>query len=177
MREDRRGTPSDAPSIDRNTRPRMCKRFDGAVKAAMVVFALGIVGGCSADWHLRKAIGKDPSIVLRVQAVDLTLTIPEETFEIRTPASPCPEFGDTTSVKDEKTDASVTIAPTMNEKGDTIYRYVIECPEQEVQQRVDCPPQIRCPEPSWWERFRLAVPFMFTAGFLGVVVGAYVRGK
>lgn len=154
----------------------MRKKFDGAVTAAMVCLAIGVTS-CSADWHLRKAIGKDPSIVLNVQPVQMTLTAPSESFEIKAQAIPCPEFGDTTSVTDTESEASVTIASSVTSAGDTIYKYVIQCPEQEVQSQVNCPPQIRCPEPSWWDRFKRAIPFMFLAGFIGIIVGAYVRGK
>ena len=54
------------------------------MKALVLIISAAMLSGCSADWHLRKAIAKDPSILLEGRVIEYrTDTIEVVVPEIR----------------------------------------------------------------------------------------------
>jgi hypothetical protein len=119
------------------------------VKWFSLVFAIPLLVGCSAEWHLRKAIDKNPALLLEPTVVTKwdTITMPPitivDTLEI-------PAVGD--SVVIENDSIKVTVKTVADKKGKKKLSVSAKTKTIEVPHfiKVKCPPQVKLLPIPWY---------------------------
>lgn len=134
-----------------------------------------LLTGCSADWHLRRAIKKDPSL-LQTKTVVLTdtLTIPGKTI---TDTIEVPTLDYATAWENDSLRLELSMVKDSTGRERLVFKTKIK--EQVITRevKVDCPPSV-IQKPSLRSRlssfvlYALAIVFAYGVGYLrGRVVG------
>lgn len=125
-------------------------------KAALFLITtlfLGALPSCSAEWHLRKAISKDPSIVLNqpeITVIDTTVIWPS----VRTDTTFLFLPSDTITIEKER------LRVQIKRINDTI-KVFGECEADTIRivEKVQLPPRIKYAPRKWYDR--MAWPLIF----------------
>lgn len=142
-------------------------------RATLLIWFLS---GCSANWHLRRAIAKDPSILQPSEPVSVLSVTPEINFSSVLP--PCVDWPDIQEIRDTATGASVTIERVYEVdslSGDSVatgeFEVTGNVPEKKT--IVECPPcnpSVIYKPRAWWEKF--IIPLM-----LIITIFVFVKNK
>lgn len=119
-----------------------------------------ILSGCSAEWHMGKAIAKDPSIILqpqRIQLIDTTII----TAPIRVDGTFVTNQIDTILIEKERLRVEIrrvhdTIEVSAECKADTV----------RIVKEVTLPPVVKYAPKKWWERVALPVLLLLVFGYI-----------
>lgn len=128
--------------------------------AVCCTFIWYTLSGCSANWHLRKAISKDPSVILqpqRIELIDTTII----TAPIRVDGVFATNLTDTILIEKER------LRVEIRRVHDTI-QVSAECASDTVRivKEVELPPQINYIPRKWWERVSLPVLLLLVFGYI-----------
>lgn len=128
-----------------------------------------LLTGCSANWHLQKAVKKDPSLLQTRTVVHTdTLRIPGKTI---TDTIKVPTIDEWTSWENDSLRLELSMVKDSTGKERLVFKTHIK--EQFITREVtvECPPSV-LPPSSWrsrlsvWALFLIAIVFSYGVGFL-----------
>jgi hypothetical protein len=142
-------------------RDKFAKYIDAVLFIIMVILLIGLVS-CSANWHLKRAVKKDPSL-LEPQTPQVT-QIKSEVVSLGFNCDSVKRNGVTLIIprkrEDGKTD-TVKVEFKPNPVDSSAIMALVKCPDPKV---IKYPPQIVKLKPTFWEKAEY-----FGAGMLGLI--------
>jgi len=137
----------------------MMKNFISLSKWASLCIFIGLLlSGCSANWHLKRAIAKDPSILQPKELVliDTVVIMPSLRVDTLTYFR-----SDTITIERER------IRVQIKRIHDTL-RVSAECLPDTIRiiKNVELPPQIKYAPRKWWEKVPLPLFLLVAFGYM-----------
>ena len=127
-------------------------------RGALFAFIIYTLSGCSANWHLRKAIAKDPSILQPKEVVLIDTVVVTSSLRVDTLA-----YFRTDTITIEKERLRVQIKRIH----DTL-RITAECQSDTVRifKEVEVPGPVVYRPRAWWEKIPLPLLLLLVFGYI-----------
>lgn len=133
-----------------------------------------LAGGCSANWHLKQAVKKDPSLLQTRTVVHTdTLVLPAKTI---VDTLEVPTLDQWTAWENDS--LRIELSLVKDSVGTERIVFKTQIKEQVIARevKVECPPSVVSAEPASW-RSRLSVWALFLIAILFSYGVGYVRGR
>ena len=134
-----------------------------------MIFAIPFLVGCSAEWHMKRAIKKNPAMLLEPTVVTKwdTITMPPitiiDTLEV-------PALGDSAIVENDSIKVKVKTVPGKNGKPRLAVSAETKTIEVPYYIRVECPPQVKLmPIPWYYKVYKVSFFILVTLLLLAVL--------
>lgn len=137
----------------------------------LLLATIPFLGGCSANWHLQRAIKKDPSLLQTRTVVRTdTLVIPAKTI---IDTVEVPTLDQWTAWENDSLRIELSMVKDATGTERLVFKTQIKEQVITKEVRVECPPSVLPPAPSsWrsrlsvWALFLIAIVFSYGVGFL-----------
>lgn len=137
----------------------------------LLLVTIPLLGGCSASWHLKQAVKKDPSLLQTRTVVHTdTLILPAKTI---VDTVEVPGLDQWTAWENDSLRIELSMVKDATGTERIVFKTQIK--EQVIARevKVPCPPSVVSPEPaSWrsklsvWGLFLIAIVFSYGVGYL-----------